>query len=161
MAEALSIFHGLGSLAEEVVQTLALARIALACGKPASAACYLAEALGTSRRLGHRSIVRCLDVMVGLAAKVAVCEKAMLFRGACEKLREITGVLATPAEAEEAERHCAACRASLGEAAFAAGVAAGRALSTESIIVAGLEWLGSIASAEPAQAGDRVVRAGE
>jgi predicted ATPase/class 3 adenylate cyclase len=160
-AEALAIFRGLGSLAEDVEQTLALARISLACGKPGSAARYLAEALGTSRSLGHRSIVQCLDVMIGLAAKVAVCEKAMVFRGVCQKLREITGVLATPAEAEESERHCAACRASLGETAFAAGEAAARTLSTESIIVAGLEWLGSIAQAEPAQPVDPVVKAGE
>jgi predicted ATPase/class 3 adenylate cyclase len=149
-AEALAIFRRLASPADEVEQLLALARIYVACGEPVPAARYLAEALGTSRKLGQRSIVQCLDVMAGLAAKVAAWEKATFFHGACQHLREITGVLASPWEAEQYRRYWVDCSAALGDAALAAGESAGRASSTESAISAGLEWLGSIAPAEPA-----------
>jgi predicted ATPase/class 3 adenylate cyclase/Tfp pilus assembly protein PilF len=147
-AEALAIFRRLASAAEEVEQILALARICIACGEPGPAARYLAEALGTSRKLGQRSIVQCLDVMIGLAAKVATWEKAALFHGACQHLREITGVLATPWEAEQYGQSWAGCRAALGDAGFLAGEVAGRASSTEFVISVGLDWLGSIAPAE-------------
>jgi tetratricopeptide (TPR) repeat protein len=152
--EALALFRGLAYLAEEVQQTLGLARICIACSEPAPAARHLAEALHTSRKLGHRSIVRCLDVMIGLAADVAACEKAAIFRGACQGLRKMTGVLPTPWEAEQAEQHCSACRAAVGSAAFAAGEATGRALSTEAIIATGLEWLASIGPAKPSSSPD-------
>ena len=157
-AKALAIFRGLASLAEEVEQTVALARVCVDCGELGSAARYLAEALGTSRKLGHRSIVQCLDVMIALAVKVAACEKAAAFRGAGENLRELTGVLATPSEAEQSEGYRSECRVALGDAAFAASEVAGRALSTESIIAIGLEWLDSIEQAGPAPAVDPVGR---
>jgi tetratricopeptide (TPR) repeat protein len=153
-ANALAIFRSLASLAEEIEQTLTLARICIACGEPEHAARYLTEALGTSRRLGHRSIVACLDVMVGLAVKVAAWEKAAVFRGSCQNLREITRVCATPWEAEQSERCRSESRAALGDAAFSAGEDAGRSLSFESVIGVGLEWLGSIAPGESAASGD-------
>ena len=149
-AEALAIFRVLASPAEEVEQMLALARIGIACGAPGPAAQYLAQALGTGRKLGQRSIVQCLDVMAGLAAKVAAWEKAALFHGACAHLREITGVVAIPWEADQYGQYWTDCRAALGDAAFAERESVGRASSTESVINAGLEWLGSIARAEPA-----------
>jgi predicted ATPase/class 3 adenylate cyclase/Tfp pilus assembly protein PilF len=160
-AEALAIFRGLNSLAEEVEQTLALARVCIASGERAAAARYLAEALGTSRGLGHRSIVQCLDAMIGLAVKVVAYQKAAIFRGACQSLREIIGVLAAPSEAERSERYCSECRAAIGDAAFAAGEAAGRALSSESVIAIGLAWLGSIAQVEPKPSIDAAVNASE
>jgi predicted ATPase/class 3 adenylate cyclase/Tfp pilus assembly protein PilF len=161
-SEALAIFRHLASLAEDVQQTLTLARVCVACDEPGRAARYLTEALGTSRSLGYRSIVLCLDVMIVLAVKLAAYEKAAVFLGACQKLRQMTGVLARPWQAEESERHYLDCRAALGEAAFEAGDAAGRARSTESIIALGLEWLGPIARVEqPAPSDDRVVEASE
>jgi len=154
LAEALAIFRGLASLAEEVEQTVALAHVCVARSEPEPAARYLVEALGISRSLGHRSIVQCLHVMMGLAVTTAAYEKAAVFRGASQKLREITRVLATPAEAEESERQCSDCRAILGDAAFAASEASGRTLSTESIIAAGLEWLPMVARAQSAASVD-------
>jgi len=157
-AEALAIFRVLASPAEAVEQMLALARIGIAGGEPATAARHLAEALATGRKLGQRSIVQCLDVMAGLAAKVAAWERAALFHGACQHLREITGVLATPWETEQYGQYCADCRAALGDAAFAAGESVGRASSTESVITAGLEWLDPIAHAERAPSADADVK---
>lgn len=155
-SEALAIFRSLNSLAEEVGQTLALARVCIACGELTPAARCLADALGIGRKLGHRSIVRCLDVMMDLAVNGAAYERAAVFRGATQSLRAITSVLATPWEAEQSERCRSACRAALGDAALAASESVGRALSAESIIALGLEWLASIASAAPASPVDPV-----
>jgi tetratricopeptide (TPR) repeat protein len=147
--EALAMFRRLASPAEEVEQMLALARICIACGETEPAARYLAESLSMSRKLGQRSIVQCLDVMAGLAVKVTAWEKAALFHGACDHLREITGVLATPWEAEQSSQNWVTCRAALGEVGFVAGETAGRASSTEAAVSVGLDWLGSITTAEP------------
>jgi predicted ATPase/class 3 adenylate cyclase len=160
-AEALAIFRRLTSHAEEVEQTLTLARICIACDEPGPAARYLGEALGTSRKLGHRSIVQCLDAMIGLAVGVDACDKAATFRGACQNLRQLTGVLPTPSEAEEYEQHRLKCHALIGEAVFQAGEAAGRAMSTESIISLGLDWLESIAQIERSPCVDRPVGASQ
>lgn len=160
-AEALAIFRVLASPAEAVEQMLALARIGIACGEPGPAARYLAEALGTGRKLGQRSIVQCLDVTAGLAAKVAVWEKVALFYGACQHLRDMTGVLATPWEMEQYGQYCADCRAALGDAAFAAGESAGRASSTESVITLALAWLFPIAHADPSPSADPDVKVGD
>jgi predicted ATPase len=159
--EALAMFRRLASPAEEVEQMLALARICIACGEPEPAARYLAESLSMSRKLGQRSIVQCLDVMAGLAVKVTAWEKAALFHGACEHLREITGVLATPWEAEQSRQNWVACRAALGEVGFVAGESAGRASSTESAVSVGLDWLGSITKAEPTPSAEPDVRASD
>jgi hypothetical protein len=155
-AEALAICRGLASPEEEEVERMpVLARLCVACGEPGSAAQYLAEALALSRRFGYReSVVRCLDVMIGLAIKVRAFEKAAVFRGACQRLREITGILPTPSEIEQSEQYSSECRTALGDAAFAAAESAGRALSIESIIGIGLEWLGTIAQAQVARAVD-------
>jgi len=140
---------------------LALARIYIDCGELAPAARYLAEALGTSRKLGHRSIVQCLDVMIGLAVKLAAWEKATLFRGACQQLREITGMLATPWEAEQSRRYWSECPPALGDEVFAARESARSAMSTESVIAMGFEWLGSIAESEPVPSVDPIVKASD
>ena len=159
--EALAMFRRLASPAEEVEQMLALARICIACGEPESAARYLTESLSMSRKLGQRSIVQCLDVMAGLAVKVTAWEKAALFHGACDHLREITGVLATPWEAEQSRQNWVVCRAALGEVGFVAGESAGRASSTESAVSVGLDWLGSITKAEPTPSAEPDVRASD
>jgi tetratricopeptide (TPR) repeat protein len=160
-AEALAICRGLASPAEEEVERMpVLARLCVACDEPGSAAQYLAEALVISRKFGYReSVVRCLDVMVGLAIKVRAFEKAVVFRGACQRLREITGVLATPAEIEQSERYSAECLGALGDAAFAAAGSAGGSLSIESVISTGLEWLETIAQPRPAPGVAPVVKA--
>jgi hypothetical protein len=88
--------------------------------------------------------------MVGLAVEVGACDRAAAFRGACQTLRELTGVLATPSEAAESEGYCARCRAALGDSTFAAREAVGRALPIESAIAMGLEWLESVVRAQPA-----------
>jgi hypothetical protein len=92
--------------------------------------------------------------MMDLAVNCAAYERAAVFRGATQSLRAITSVLATPLEAEQSERCRSACGAALGDAALAASESVGRALSAESIIALGLEWLASIASAAAASSVD-------
>jgi len=159
-AQALAICRGLASPEEEEVERMpVLARLCVACGEAGSAAQYLAEALILSRKFGYReSIVRCLNVMIGLAVKVGAYEKSAVFLGACQRLREITGVPATPSEIAQLDQHSSECRTALGDAAFAAGESAGRALSLESVVGIGLEWLGTIAQARPASAIDPGVK---
>jgi predicted ATPase/class 3 adenylate cyclase/Tfp pilus assembly protein PilF len=146
VTHALSIYRKLGAPAEEVEQMQVLAGVCVACGETAAAAHYLYEALRTSRELGFRgSIVKCFDGMVSLAIELAACERAALFQGAGQKLRDLTGVLATPSESERSDRRRSRCRAALGDAAYAAAESAGRSESPESVIGAGLAWLEAVA----------------
>jgi tetratricopeptide (TPR) repeat protein len=161
LTDALSLYRRLGAPAEEVEQLRKLAVLCNACGEPQSAAHYLHEALYTSRELGFRgSIVKCLDSMVGLAIEVAAYERAALFHGACQRLREITGVIATPSESESSAQRRERCRAALGEAAYSSAEAAGRGQSPESVIADGLAWLEKVAGSDGIAPRDPLVMSG-
>ncbi|MEO8302973.1 MAG: tetratricopeptide repeat protein [Betaproteobacteria bacterium] len=162
LTQALAIYRELGSPAEEVEQMRMLAGVCIACGEPASAAHYLYEALATSRDLGFRgSIVKCFDDMVGLAIEVAAHERAGHFQGACQRLREITGVLATPSESESSDRRGSRCRVALGEAAYSAAEAIGRGQSPESVIGNGLAWLETVARNDAVGTAGALVASGD
>jgi hypothetical protein len=78
----------------------------------------------------------------GLAAVAVVqvrTEHAARLFGAAEGLREAIGAPLSPAERAEPDRSVAALRAALGEEAFAAGWAEGRAMTSEGAVRHALE----------------------
>jgi tetratricopeptide (TPR) repeat protein len=106
---------------------------------------------GTSRALFEESLAILLELvekdgivmnLEGLAA-VAVAqaqpERAARLFGAAEGLREAIGALLHPAECAQHDSCVAAARAALGEEAFAAAWAEGRAMSPEDAIGFALE----------------------
>ncbi len=145
-SQALAIYRELVAPAEEVEQLQLLANVSVAGDELSTAALHFGEALGTSRDLGYRgSIVMCLDGMAVLAVKMGAYVEAAVFWGAADALRGITGVQATPAEVEQYRRYCAQCRAEIGEPAYVAAEAVGRAMSMDSAVDAGLNWLAKVA----------------
>ncbi|HEX5504853.1 MAG TPA: LuxR C-terminal-related transcriptional regulator [Thermomicrobiales bacterium] len=107
----------------------------------------LAEDLALSRELGHKQgIAYCLE---GLAVAARRDRPALAARwwGAAAALREAIAVPPLPPERARDERHQAAVRARMGEAAFAAAWAEGRALPLEQAITEAL----ASAAAEPPQ----------
>jgi len=145
--QALKIYRELIDPAQEVEQLQVLALLSLDSGDLSTAAHRFGEVLRNSRDLGyHGSIVICLDGMVGLAVKTGAHREAALLSGAVEAMRGIAGVQASPAEVEQYDRHRAESRAAIGEAAYASAEAAGRAMSTDSAIDAGLAFLAKVAN---------------
>jgi len=145
-SQALAIYRELVAPAEEVEQLQLLADVSVASGDLSTAARYFAEVLETSRELGYRgSIVTCFDGMVALAVKLGAYVEAARLWGAAGALRGITGSRATPAEVEQHGEYRAQCCAAIGEPAYAAAEAAGRAMSSDAAIDTGLNWLAKVA----------------
>src|SRR5207253_2852273 len=76
----------------------------------------------------------CLELLAGVASAHGQFERAGRLYGATESVREATGLAPHPGDRAPFDRHLAAARAGLGEAAFAAAWAAGRAVSPEQAI---------------------------
>jgi hypothetical protein len=104
------------------------------------AAALLEEALQITRNLGARDVGA--DALEGLAWVASACgqaHRAAQLGGAADALREVLGVSLKPGERASHVQVVRAVRASLGENAFAAAWAAGRALPLEEAIALALE----------------------
>jgi non-specific serine/threonine protein kinase len=112
-----------------------LGRLALLQGNLGQATRLQQESLVLRRHQKDRlGITRCLEGLAWVAnAQGRPLQAARLF-GAAEAVRGRIGAAPWPAWHAEHERNVAATRASLGEAAFAAAWAAGRALSMDEAI---------------------------
>jgi predicted ATPase len=127
--ECLSLCHklGLGMEAASVLKNLG--HVALARGDAGRARALFAESLAVQREQGNKQgIAECL---AGLAAVTQPPERATQLFGATEVLMETAGVPLSPADRADWERHMALLRERLGEPAFAAAWAEGRALAAD------------------------------
>jgi hypothetical protein len=112
-----------------------LGRVAHAQGDEASARTCHEESLALWRELGeHRYVAGCLEAFAGVAGAEGCAERAARLFGAAERLREVTGAPLLPADRAERERSVAAVRTALGQEAFAAAWAEGRAMALERAI---------------------------
>src|SRR5262249_30544262 len=103
------------------------------------------ESLLLRREMDDRlRIASCLDVLAWVAHAEGRAASAARWFGAADAMRERSGAVSSVIWRAEHERNVAATRASLGEEAFTAAWAAGRALSMDAAIA---EALGE---AEPA-----------
>ena len=102
---------------------------------------FLAAALAMLRALGNRHtgwIAWCLEEFAGVWRGRGQLKRAARLLGAAEALREATVSTIPPDEHAEYAEAAAALRSALGEEAFAAAWAEGRALSMESAIALAL-----------------------
>ena len=87
------------------------------------------------REIGDRGgVAASLEASAGLVTAQKQTEQAVRLWGAAEALREAMGASLRPTDHAEHERSIAAIRAALGEEAFAAASAEGRALTLEDAI---------------------------
>jgi hypothetical protein len=102
------------------------------------------ESLVMRRRAGHQiALAMSLEDFAVLAGREQQFERAIRLLGAGERFCESLGARPPVAVAAEYERAVVTGRAALGEAAFAAAWAAGRALSLEQAVQYALEGVSS------------------
>jgi predicted ATPase/class 3 adenylate cyclase len=119
-------YHGLGETA-------------LGQGRLDEAGRHLAQGLALSQALGDQaSLAWCLAGLGSVAALDEEPERAARLWGAAERLRQAIGCRSAPAARATYERAMAAARAQLGDEAFAAAWAAGRAMTLEQAIAEAL-----------------------
>jgi hypothetical protein len=98
------------------------------------------ESLGIFRPTGEqRGIAAVLEGLAGIAAAADQAERAARLFGAAAALRAAIATPLAPGERADYDRYVAATHAALGEEAFAAAWAAGRALSVDQAITFALE----------------------
>jgi non-specific serine/threonine protein kinase len=131
----------------------ALARITHRQGRRARATTLYGECLELYRQTGDRqAIARCLDGLAALAASQGRLERAARLFGAGQALREAIGVSLMPPDRVEHDRGVAEARLALGEAAYQAAWAAGRALPLGEAIDEALAPLAPAPPTSPAAA---------
>jgi predicted ATPase/DNA-binding XRE family transcriptional regulator/Tfp pilus assembly protein PilF len=100
---------------------------------------YLAEGLALFHDIGEKEgCVEHIESLAGLLALAGRAERAARLWGAASALREAFGIPRMPNERAEAEASIQACREQCGQSAFAAGWAAGQALSFEQAVAEAL-----------------------
>jgi hypothetical protein len=130
-----------------------LGAVAEQAGDLARARTALAESLLLAQRLGYRWWVGwCLDNLGRVAAAIGESERAARLLGAAAALRPSTGEPVRSGLESVQEELVALIRATLGEAATAAALAAGAALPLEEVIAEALA--GGGAPSEPHVVGD-------
>jgi predicted ATPase/class 3 adenylate cyclase len=120
---------------------LELSVLAIVCGDATPGRHYLTEALDISRKIGdQQNMAECIAAAGALASHVGHDEKAARLWGMAEAL------LGSYLPIDRVDRRLIAqyrsrCREILGDAAYDAAAAAGRALSREAAIDEALAWL--------------------
>jgi predicted ATPase/class 3 adenylate cyclase len=116
------VLHGLG-------------RVAQSRGEYAAARAHHAEALAVWQAAGLRfGVPLSLEALASLATAQQQAEWAARLFGSAEALQEVFHFILAPADRADHDRDVATARAALGEAAFAAAWAAGRAMTMEQAI---------------------------
>ena len=131
--ESLALFRGIGDNSNIAVSLMDSALAALARGDHGRVLALCEESLGLLRKAGDRQhIADCLEIMAGGAGGAA--RKAARLWGAAEALREEMGVPLQPENRKVLDPWIAAVRSGLGEAAWRAALAEGRAMLPEQAI---------------------------
>jgi hypothetical protein len=108
-------------------------------GEYEAAWALLEESLAIFRELGDKEgIAQNLEGLAALAVARAQLVRAARLFGAAEGLREAMGAPLRSADRAEHDRSVAAARAALGEEAFTAAWAEGRAMSLEHTVILAL-----------------------
>jgi DNA-binding CsgD family transcriptional regulator len=95
----------------------------------------LDEALALYKGLGNRlGIAMCVSALSGVALHTSQPQRAARLLGAAQALLDSIGALLDPADLKEYRLNEQAARAQLGEAAFLAAWAEGRAMTPEQVI---------------------------
>jgi tetratricopeptide (TPR) repeat protein len=138
--ESLECFQAFGDRAFGLTWAYhSLGETALGMGLLDEAARYLAQGLALSQTLNEqRDMAWCLAGLGSVAALDEQPKRAARLWGAAERLRQAIGCRPPPAARATYERAMAVARAQLGEDAFAAAWAEGRARTLEQAVVEAL-----------------------
>ena len=140
LTESMDIAQEIGDTMTVSFATNSLGVIALELGDRALADTHLRESLELFWRLGERyGISIGLDALGGIAAAEGRGQAAARLLGAGDAQREQIGTRQQPEQQGNFNRYLAAARSLLGEAAFEAAWAEGRAMGTEEAIAYALE----------------------
>jgi ATP/maltotriose-dependent transcriptional regulator MalT len=117
-----------------------VASLELRQGRAGRASALYKQALAAFREMGERTLVaNAVEGLAGVAACRGCPERAARLLGAMAAYRETIGYPVEALERPHYERQLAACRCALGEAAFAAAFAEGRAMPLERAVEHALE----------------------
>jgi predicted ATPase/DNA-binding SARP family transcriptional activator len=138
--ESLVVWREQGRTERPFHMLVGLGDLSWESGDLAAAHAFYQEALTLRRRTPHKEcLAECLEGLAGVAAGQGREERAARLLGAAEALRDAGGAVILPHRRPAFERLLADVRTALGEEAFAAAWAAGRALSLEEAIALALE----------------------
>ncbi|MBX3636863.1 MAG: tetratricopeptide repeat protein [Rubrivivax sp.] len=138
--EALAVARQQGGRLGIVVTLNNLIRVQVAQGRPAAGRTMAQECAPLVR--GQKVGVDLLEAAVGLAACLGEHERAARFWGAADQTLKVWGYRHQPVDVEHTAPWIARSRATLGEAAFEAAEAAGRALVFDAAMLELEQWLG-------------------
>jgi len=141
--EALAVAREQGGRLGVVVTLNNLIRVLVARGRPELARPLALECLPLVR--GQKVGVDLLEASVGLAACLAEHETAVRFWGAADQTLQAWGYRHQPVDIEHTAPWIARSRRALGDAAFEAAEAAGRAINFDAAILELEQWLGRAA----------------
>jgi predicted ATPase/class 3 adenylate cyclase len=137
MEQCLALFQELGNRSEVSWSLAALGRIKAYQGDVAAALAYYEQSLTLAREFHDDWLLAyCLEGWASVVARQEKCAWAARLWGAAESLRERCGIPLPPDEREYYEPAVAAARTHLGEQAFAAAWAEGRAMTLEQVLAA-------------------------
>jgi non-specific serine/threonine protein kinase len=149
-ADSVALLRALQSKSMLAYPVRRLGHMDLVEGDTAQAAAAFTESLLLNRQIGHTSgMTACLAAFAGLAVVRGQYQRAAHLSGAVEALLQFMGVPLFATDLVDHERHLAALRARLDEAALAAAWQAGRALSLEQAVEFALDGQRPAATVEP------------
>jgi predicted ATPase/DNA-binding CsgD family transcriptional regulator/Flp pilus assembly protein TadD len=132
LEESLDLFRQIGDGQNIAIGLIHAALAALAGGDHSRVLVLLEEGLGLLRKAGDRQhFADCLEIMAGSAGAGGMARKAAQLWGAAGALRTKIGVPLQPENRAVLDPYLAAARSDLGEAAWQAALAEGRAMSPE------------------------------
>ncbi len=140
LEQSVAIWRELGNKRGIAISLNPLGHVAREEGDYVAAAASHRESLTVRRELGDKKgVAECLEgLAAGCGAQKQPRRAAHLF-GAAKALRAAIGVPLPPNERDRYDREVAALREALGEEAFAAAWAAGRAMTLEEAVAYALE----------------------
>jgi Tetratricopeptide repeat len=132
--ESLGLCTAIGFKWDTALAFCRLGTVVHAQGDDARATALYEESLALYRELGNKhGLAECLEGLAGVAVAQRQLERAAQLLGAAETLRQATGAPLSPGARARYDRDMSAVRAGLGEAAFAAAWATGKATPLEHV----------------------------
>jgi predicted ATPase/class 3 adenylate cyclase len=132
--ESLGLGRAIGYKWDTALALCRLGAVVHAQGDDDRATALYEESLALYRELGNKhGLAECLEGLAGVAVAQRQLERAARLLGAAETLRQATGAPLSPGERARYDRDMSAVRAGLGEAAFAAAWATGKAMPLEHV----------------------------
>jgi len=132
LTESLALSTEVGDKYRIAFALRALGTVALRRGHPEDAAAHYRKSLVLSREVHEGWVTQeCLLGLAGVACALGYCRRAAQLFGAAEALRDTLGLRRLAADERDRKHRVAAARAALGDEAFLAAWAEGRAMTLE------------------------------